>query len=295
MSVRSWLALSVSAMRSVEPVQVRLLRSRRSSRSVARRGVASRWPSIRGVAKQNVYDNPDFFAGYRNLRDNLVALHENVIQPMVPAIVPDAAGKRVVDLGCGEGFYCRIARAQGARHVVGIDPSEKMLAVAAERTDDDGITYVQAFAEDAQVAPSSADLVVSILALHYVEDFDGVVASVWEWLRPRGEFVLIVEHPVATAPDPSAGYTMSGEIEQAWLLSGYFDEGKREAEWYIPGVIKYHRRIDTMINALIRQGFRIEQMLEPTPSREVAAEHPRSRGDTVRPGVLGVRVRKPQA
>lgn len=248
------------------------------------------------VARQNVYDDPDFFAGYRNLRENLVALHENVIQPMVPVIVPNAAGKRVVDLGCGEGFYCRIARDQGATHVLGIDPSEKMLSVAKSRTSGDGIEYVRAFAEDAQVDPGSADLVVTILALHYVEDFVGVVRSVWNWLQSLGEFVMIVEHPVATAPDPWQGYTTDeAGVEQAWLLTHYFDEGKREVEWYIPDVLQYHRRIDTMMNALIAQGFVIEQVLEPAPDPLIVAEHPRSRGDSIRPGVLGVRALKPAA
>jgi SAM-dependent methyltransferase len=245
------------------------------------------------MTRQNVYDDPEFFAGYRNLRDNLVALHENIIQPMVPVIVPNAAGKRVVDLGCGDGFYCRIARDQGAAHVLGVDPSEKMLAFARERTTGPGIEYVRAFAEDAHIEQVSVDLVVTILALHYVKDFTGVVRSVWNWLRPGGEFVMIVEHPVATAPDPSEGYTMDGNTERAWLLTHYFDEGKREMEWYVPGVIKYHRRLDTMANALIAQGFLIEQFLEPTPTPEAVAEHPRSRGDSIRPGVLGVRVLKP--
>lgn len=245
------------------------------------------------MARQNVYDDPEFFAGYRNLRDNLIALHENVIQPMVPAIIPNAAARRVVDLGCGEGFYCRIARDQGAAYVLGIDPSEKMLAVARQRTTGDGIEYEQAFAEDAEVESDSTDLVVSILALHYVEDLESVLQSIWNWLRREGEFVMIVEHPVATAPDPWEGYTMDGDEEQAWLLTHYFDEGERRVEWYIPGVIKYHRRIDTMANALIKQGFVIEQVLEPTPTPEVVAEHPRSRGDSIRPGVLGIRVRKP--
>jgi SAM-dependent methyltransferase len=247
------------------------------------------------MGRQNVYDDPEFFAGYRNLRDNLIALHENVIQPMVPRIVPDAAGKRVVDLGCGEGFYCRIARDQGAAHVIGIDPSERMLAVARERTTGDVIEYVQAFAEDVSLETGSIDLVVTILALHYVEDFAAVLRSIWSWLRNGGEFVMIVEHPVATAPDPWEGYTMDGDVEQAWLLTHYFDEGRREVEWYIPGVIKYHRRLDTMTNALIRQGFEIAQFLEPAPTPEVVAEHPRSRGDSIRPGVLGIRALKPPA
>src|SRR6267143_1256863 len=203
------------------------------------------------MAKQNAYDDPEFFAGYRNLRDNLVALHENVVQPMLPEIVPSVDGKRVVDLGCGEGFFCRLACAEGAAHVIGIDPSEKMLAVARERTNDERITYVKAFAEDAEVEPGGIDVVVSILALHYIADFDSVVASVRDWLAPGGQFVMIVEHPVATASDPWEGYTMEGDAEAAWLLTHYFDESIREQEWYIPGVIKYHRKLDTMVNTLI--------------------------------------------
>jgi SAM-dependent methyltransferase len=244
------------------------------------------------MAKQNVYDDPEFFAGYRNLRDNLVGLHENVIQTMLPEIVPDLDGNRVVDLGCGEGFFCRFARLQGAAHVTGIDPSEKMLAAARERTEDDGITYIQAFAEEAEVEPETIDVVVSILALHYVEDFDGALTSVRDWLVPGGRFVMIVEHPVATAPDPGSGYTMKGDAEEAWLLTDYFDEGVREQEWYVPGVIKYHRKLATMVNSLIGLGFLIERVSEPSPTPEVVAEHPRSRGDSIRPGVLGIRARK---
>jgi SAM-dependent methyltransferase len=247
------------------------------------------------VARQNVYDDPEFFAGYRNLRDNLIALHETVLQPMLPGIVPDLHGKEVVDLGCGDGFYCRFARTQGAAHVTGVDPSEKMLAVAHDRTDDHGITYVRAFAEDAEIASGTVDVVVSILALHYVSDLDKVLASIYEWLGPDGEFIAIVEHPVNTASDPGGRYIMDGDEEAAWILNHYFDEGIREQEWYIPGVIKYHRKLDTMINSVIAHGFAVEQLAEPCPTSEIVVEHPRSRGDSIRPSVLGIRARKPSA
>ena len=68
----------------------------------------------------------------------------------------------------------------------------------------------------------------------------------------------------------------------------YFDEGVREQEWYVPGVIKYHRKLATMVNSLIELGFVIEKVCEPSPTPEVVAEHPRNRGDSIRPGVLGI-------
>jgi len=242
------------------------------------------------VAKQNVYDDPTFFDGYRKLRDNLGALHENVVLPMLPAILPVLDGKRVVDLGCGDGFFCRLACAQGAVTVVGIDPSERMLRLARERTSEPRVTYLHAFAEEAELPPGSTDLVVSILALHYVADFAGVVRRVADWLVPTGVLVVIVEHPVFTAPGPSS-FLIEDGIEVAWPVNRYFDEGVREHEWYIPGVIKYDRRDDTIVNAIIDAGFDIERLAEPSPT-SVGERGPRSRGELIRPALLGVRGRK---
>jgi SAM-dependent methyltransferase len=40
----------------------------------------------------------------------------------------------VLDLGCGDGWFCRYAAESGVQSVVGIDPSRRMLALARERT-----------------------------------------------------------------------------------------------------------------------------------------------------------------
>jgi 2-polyprenyl-3-methyl-5-hydroxy-6-metoxy-1,4-benzoquinol methylase len=52
-------------------------------------------------------------------------------------------GLRVVDLGCGFGWFCRWAREQGAARVLGLDVSENMLARARAATADADITYAQ--------------------------------------------------------------------------------------------------------------------------------------------------------
>src|SRR6266540_2363436 len=102
------------------------------------------------MARQNIYDNPEFFAGYRNLRDNLTGLHENVVQPALPRLLPDdLSGKRVLDLGCGEGWFCQVALDGGARSVVGVDPSALMLERARASIRDPRASFVHTFAEDA--------------------------------------------------------------------------------------------------------------------------------------------------
>jgi SAM-dependent methyltransferase len=244
------------------------------------------------VARQNVYDDPKFFAAYRDLRDKGVGLHETVLANALAHLLPDLGGRRVVDLGCGDGFLCRLARRLGAAEVVGIDPSERMLALAVERTDDLQITYLRAFAEDAERPDLSADVVGSVLALHYVEDFARVVEKVARWLVPGGIFVFVVEHPVATAPKPRDGFLLAHGIEVAWPLNHYFDEGAREQEWFVPGVVKYHRPLATILNTCLDAGFSIERLAEPAPAPEMVARDPRSRGDVIRPSVLGVRARR---
>lgn len=167
-----------------------------------------------------------------------------------------------------------------------------MLRLARERTTDPRITYLKAFAEEAELPAGSADVVVSILALHYVADFEKVITRIARWLVAAGVLVIIVEHPVFTAPHPATGFLMEDGVEVSWPLNSYFDEGVREQEWYIPGVIKYHRRVDTIVNAIIDAGFEVERLAEPSPTRELVEQHPRSRGELIRPALLGVRARK---
>ena len=50
---------------------------------------------------RNIYDTPDFFAGYSGLNRSLHGLDGAPEWPSIQAMPPDLRGKRVVDLGCG--------------------------------------------------------------------------------------------------------------------------------------------------------------------------------------------------
>jgi len=64
------------------------------------------------------------------------------------AMLPDMHGLKVVDLGCGFGWFCRWACENGAAHVLGIDISEKMLAQAKAETSSAAIRYEYLVLED---------------------------------------------------------------------------------------------------------------------------------------------------
>ena len=59
-------------------------------------------------------------------------------------LIGDPPGKKVIDIACGEGYYTRLLRQQGAEKVTGVDLSERMveLAKAQEAVQRLGIDYV---------------------------------------------------------------------------------------------------------------------------------------------------------
>jgi 2-polyprenyl-3-methyl-5-hydroxy-6-metoxy-1,4-benzoquinol methylase len=90
---------------------------------------------------QNIYDNPAFFEGYSKLVRSVQGLAGAPEWPALMALLAPMRGLRVVDLGCGYGWFCRWAGEQGAASVLGLDVSEKMLERARSSSADPAITY----------------------------------------------------------------------------------------------------------------------------------------------------------
>jgi SAM-dependent methyltransferase len=240
--------------------------------------------------KQNIYDDPRFFEGYSQLRRHESGLNMAVDQPAMHSLMPPLANKRVLDLGCGFGKMCRYAIEQGAASVVGVDISTKMLAKAREDTADPRISYIQSALEDLNLAPASFDLVVSSLALHYVERFDLICANVKSWLVADGAFVFSVEHPMVTAYP--VGRYLAGKGEgQHWPIDNYKFEGIRHTQWITDDVIKYHRSVETYVNTLIDKGFTILRLLEPEAAEDKIRKRPELREESRRPTFMLISVR----
>src|SRR5579862_1192137 len=149
---------------------------------------------------QNIYDNDEFFAGYARLPRSIEGLAGAPEWPCVRALLPDLRGRKVLDLGCGYGWFCRWAREAGAAEVLGIDVSEKMLARARADTGDAAITYRRADMETLALPADAFDLAYSSLALHYVENPSGLMAQVFGSLVRGGSLVFSTEHPIFSAP-----------------------------------------------------------------------------------------------
>ncbi len=92
---------------------------------------------------QNTYADERFFQGYSRLPRSIEGLEGAPEWAALRSLLPKLDGRRVLDLGCGFGWFCRWAREHGAASVLGVDVSERMLARARAETHDAAISYVK--------------------------------------------------------------------------------------------------------------------------------------------------------
>jgi SAM-dependent methyltransferase len=117
-------------------------------------------------------------------------------------------GERIIDVGCGCGdTTLELARRVGPTgHVLGVDISAPMLAVARERADTAGASHV-AFAEaDAQLHSfAPVDGAFSRFGVMFFQDPVAAFANIRRVLTPTGRLVFVcwrtmAENPVMTVP-----------------------------------------------------------------------------------------------
>jgi SAM-dependent methyltransferase len=238
---------------------------------------------------QNVYDQPDFFDAYGRLRRSVEGLDGAAEWPAMRALLPDMRGLRVVDLGCGYGWFCRWARDQGAGRVLGLDVSERMLGQARAAGADPAISYERADLETLDLPVAGFDLAYSSLAFHYVADAARLYGQIRRGLATGGHLVFSTEHPIYMAP-ARPGWRMDGGAK-TWPLDGYLVEGERTTDWLGASVVKHHRTIGTTLNLLIQSGFAVEHVEEFCPTPDQIAARPELADEVRRPMFLIVRAR----
>ena len=245
------------------------------------------------MAQQNIYDNKTFFEGYKKLRENEVNANNLFEIPALFSMMPDLKDKTILDLGCGFGEHCKRFVESGAKKVIGIDISEKMLEIARQENADSKITYINMPMENISKLNDKFDIVISSLAFHYVEDFSGVVKNIFDLLNEKGIFLFSQENPLCTCFSGGNRWTKDENGNKLYInLSNYGIEGERESTWFVDNVKKYHRTFSSIINTLIETGFTIEKMIEPLPTEDLLKKYPDYKDLFHKPDFLLVKVRK---
>ncbi|MDJ0389012.1 class I SAM-dependent methyltransferase [Roseomonas sp. E05] len=202
--------------------------------------------------------------------------------PAIQAMLPDLRGRRLVDLGCGFGWFARWARTEGASHVLGLDLSENMLARAKAGAVDPAVEYARADLETLELPAGEFDLAYSSLTFHYIEDFGRLIRMVFRALTPGAHLVFTIEHPIYMA-STRPGWLVREDGQKTWAVDNYAVEGARTTDWLARGVVKQHRTLGTTLNTLIASGFAVREVQEWHPTQEQVAERPALAEEMERP------------
>ncbi len=102
------------------------------------------------------------------LRDREDNYNDLLEQQAMAKLLPDITGKDVLDLGCGYGRNCIDFVLKGAKRVVGVDISKKMLEIAKEKSSDARIEYIRMDMSEILTLQRRFDLIYSSLNVKHI-------------------------------------------------------------------------------------------------------------------------------
>jgi SAM-dependent methyltransferase len=167
-----------------------------------------------------------------------------------------------LDVGCGEGRFCRMLAAAGIA-ATGIDPTDAFL-LEARRRDPDG-DYRRGRAEALDFPAAAFDLVVSYITLVDIPDIRTATAEMARVLRPGGRLLIANLNSFSTAA-VGGGWTADASGEPRFSIDHYLTERAEWVEWRGVRVINHHRPLSTYLTLLLGAGLRLTYFSEPAPS-----------------------------
>jgi len=185
-------------------------------------------------------------------------------RPALRSLIGGVQGQTILDAGCGTGVNCEWLLQQGAR-VVGVDANRNMLAHARKRVGDTAPLLLANLEEPLGCFENRVfDGIVSALAVTYVRDHQALFGEFARLLKPGGWLVFSTEHPFFSY--------------RYFQIDDYFQTREVSCEWTGFGkpvrMPSYYHSLGSITAALAANGFVIEQIKEPLPTRAFAEADP---------------------
>jgi 2-polyprenyl-3-methyl-5-hydroxy-6-metoxy-1,4-benzoquinol methylase len=173
-------------------------------------------------------------------------------RPAVISMLPSLAGAKVLDAGCGSGWYAE-QMIQGGANVTAFDFNAEFVDLTRSRVGDQAQVLQADLAEPLNFALNEEyDLVLCPLVMHYLKDWKPTLRELHRVLKPRGLLVFSTSHPFLDW--------------KYFKRDSYFASELLEDEWDIGKMRFYRRPLTAMSQALESAGFWIERLMEPQPT-----------------------------
>jgi SAM-dependent methyltransferase len=182
-------------------------------------------------------------------------------EPML-ARLRDRPVRSALDVGCGEGRFCRMMQRLGIV-TTGIDPTEAFIA-RAKRLDPRG-DYRLGGAEKLDVQSESYDAVVSYLSLIDISDIGSAIPEMVRTLRPGGMLLVANLTSFNTAGMPG-GWKRTVDGEPAFCIDNYLEERAVRVSWRGISIVNHHRPLSTYFALFLGCGLELTYFAEPAPT-----------------------------
>lgn len=185
-----------------------------------------------------------------------------VLDPVMLGHALASGARSALDIGCGEGRFCRMLRDHGIA-VTGIDPTAALIAAARHR-DPQG-DYRIGRAESLDLADMQVDLVLSYLMLIDVADAAAAIREMARVLRPGGTLLIANLNGFCTA-----GEELGWECDESgrrlhFRLDRYAEIRPAHVAWKGIRITNWHRPMGWYFQALLGAGLELAAFEEPMP------------------------------
>jgi len=210
--------------------------------------------------------------------------HRHVVIPGTVKMLAASAGKRVIDVACGQGVLCRFLHSQGVS-VTGVDAAPELIRAARQHGPAD-IQYAVADARDlSEIKPATFHAAACVLAIQNIHSPGVVFQSIARILKPEGRLVIVMMHPCFRgARETSWGWDESAKVQYR-RTDRYLLPRKTPITTH-PGLNPkqytwtFHRPIGVYVKALRNAGFLIDAM-EEWPSHKQSTSGPRAAAENI--------------
>ncbi|MEK7613736.1 MAG: class I SAM-dependent methyltransferase [Patescibacteria group bacterium] len=131
---------------------------------------------------------------------------KEVILPHLLRLVAPKSGKRIADIGCGQGFFS-FAFAESGATVTGFDIAKELTALATTHAKEHSKLNVAFYTAPANQLPArdnAFDTALFVLSLQNIEEYREAVAESARVLKQGGELFIVLNHPAFRIPTSSS-------------------------------------------------------------------------------------------
>ncbi len=214
---------------------------------------------------------------YQNTLSAEKSTQKDLILPELLKFLPLTAvkNKKIIDLGCGTGFFLKEYAQGEIDKSLGIDVDSELLELANENLrheiEDGKVVFMQGNAADLKnVGEKSFDIALSVESIPNISDLKSFAKEVYRVLEIGGKFVAVVNHPAFRVPQSSDWYFDKEKQKQGRVVYKYktahaikidMNPGNKNVKTKI-FTTTFHRPFEEYLNTFSKAGLTFNFMKE---------------------------------